>query len=445
MKQKISRLFVILGFIAGITFSVLICTIQIPAQQGQQPPPEFIIGAFLGRDTRTNQAVYNTFDSTGMNTVVQYAHDSTRSYLEDYNVIANNADRPQDWIQHYATGFYSKWEAEQDQTVDTLIGVKHKFGQLEEWLGKQCWSTKGLSSPADSLLYGPHYRREKEYQRWLYNSNPYYRRVYYNAKYRMALHNPYSVNPNEEVCRITARVRHAVLVNGVWTGHVVDDTLGVPITLKVSDFPQDGSFKEFLIVDYSYLPDYPERLNESKLEIPSEEDTAYTDSDGENGIEFLVEWLRDDTLCTLYVDYVEVYDDDGWDDYLSDPQTVIDNIQSYAQSYSGWDNIIYWFAHDEPYTIDAYIPMHTVDSLVRDVRGAPLITEFYPSWQVFVNNDSQLVRYYNMVQPRTLMIDFYPISKDYYPIRAFDLEATRNQFQICHTLQPGFFICFLLL
>jgi hypothetical protein len=128
---------------------------------------------------------------------------------------------------------------------------------------------------------------------------------------------------------------------------------------------------------------------------------------------------------------------DGWNDFIDRPEETADLIKNYAQSYSGWSNIINWYAHDEPNSIDAYIPMHVVDSLVRNAGGAPLITEIYPNYRVLVNGDSQLVRYYNTAKPQTLMIDFYPVSKDFYPIRPFDLEATRNQFQISHSLQPG--------
>jgi hypothetical protein len=254
----------------------------------------------------------------------------------------------------------------------------------------------------------------------------------------MALdYDPELVDTSEEVCRITARVRHAVWVNNVYTGYVQNDTLGGTITIKISDFPSDGSFEEFTTKRYSYLPKYPEKFTESKLETPAAAETTYTDIDAENGIEFLVEWLRDDTLCTLYVDYVEVYDMDGWNDFIDRPEETADLIKNYAQSYSGWSNIINWYAHDEPNSIDAYIPMHVVDSLVRNAGGAPLITEIYPNYRVLVNGDSQLVRYYNTAKPQTLMIDFYPVSKDFYPIRPFDLEATRNQFQISHSLQPG--------
>ncbi|RKY97300.1 MAG: hypothetical protein DRQ13_04850 [Ignavibacteriae bacterium] len=415
------------------------CVLELYAQE--QTPPGFTIGTFVGG--AGDQNIYTSFDSSGMNTLVHYAHTVTKPYLSDYSVIARNDSNQSQWISHYATSLYSKWESEENQTNSATVGVKHKFGTDTTWQSVQCWSTLGLSSRKDSLLYGPHYRQEKEYQRWLYNSGSSWRDIFYTARYRMALdYDPALVDTTEEACRITARVRHAVWINGVYADSVANDTLGVPITLKVADFPSDGSFEDFPIERYTYLPDYPEQFIDGKLEIPSDDDITYTDSDGENGIEFLVEWLLDDTLCTLYIDYVEVYDNYGWNDFMTGDslQTAqtIKKITDYAESYSNWSNIKYWWSQDEPFSIDAYTPMRVVDSLVRSVGGAPLITEFYPNYRVLVNGDSQLVRYYNMVEPEKLMIDFYPFSHEFYPIRVVDLDTMRNILQIAHSLQPGF-------
>lgn len=412
-----------------ILLAVLICNDNIKGQDSSQTLPEFTVGAF-GWD-RYNLAPYDSYYSSGMNTIVKYADNLNKSYLDSFKVIAYN-DTSNDWINHYATGFYSKWEAEQN--VDTpYVGVKHEYGQEATWKGVQCWSTIYLSTPKDSLVFGPHYRQEKEYKRWRYGT----RQVYYTARFRMAL-DTNSVSPNEEVCRITVRVRHAKWVNGVYTGQTVDDTLAGPHTMLVSDFPSNGSFKDFLIQDYTYLPQYPEHYLEGKMELPADGDTTYTDSKGNNGIQFCVEWLRDDTLCTLYIDYIDVYDNNGWDDFINDPNKVVDSIQAYAQRYADWDNIIYWFGHDEPFSLDAYIPMRTVDLLLNDESRPPLITEFYPDWRIFVNSDSHLVRYYKTVKPEKLMIDIYPITKWSAPPLWVKLESLREQFTISHSLQPGF-------
>jgi hypothetical protein len=228
----------------------------------------------------------------------------------------------------------------------------------------------------------------------------------------MALaYNPQLVDSGENVCVIKVVYRYAE-VHGPGPGnYTVTDTVFKIDTLTVSDFNADSSFKSFQFPEPEYYT-YPSKFKpddfEEKTILPREDYPYYSDSDGDNGIQFWVDWLRDDDLCTLYIDYTEVYDNDGWNYYIN-PQThnqVISNIKSYAANYSDWSNLIYWYSHDEPYTIDAYTPMRIVDSLVIDTTGVPLITEFYPDWRIFVNGDSHLVKYYEMAQPQTIMMEF---------------------------------------
>ncbi|MBK7378274.1 MAG: T9SS type A sorting domain-containing protein [Ignavibacteriales bacterium] len=413
--------------------------------QEQPSSQKFPIGSFIGDGHDTDPQLYNSFIAAGMNTIAQYADENTKPFMTNLDVIALNQNNAQDYIFYYATSYYSKWNAEQNQLDLDKVGVKHKYGQMTTWITGQdtvlCWSSLGLTSPADSLVYGPHYHQEKRYKRWYYDS---YANLSYTPRYRMALqYDPELVNPNEEVCKLTIRVRHAKLVNGDWTGEVPDDTLKGPYTLKVSDFPSDGSFKYFYLDDDTLWYQYPEEFwtssSKGNYETPLPGQTiTYNDMGPMNGIEFLVDWLRDDNLCTLYMDEIEVYDNDGWNKYVDDPSAVSDTIQSYTQNYSDWSNLKYWYSHDEPYSQDAYLPMHIVDSLVQNAGGSPLITYFYPYWGITVNGDSQLVKYYNSVKPEKLMIDYYPMSETYDVVRWEDLESTREQFQIAHSLQPGF-------
>lgn len=238
----------------------------------------------------------------------------------------------------------------------------------------------------------------------------------------MALnYNPGLVNPNEKVCVIKVIYRYALVTSPTqWT--LIDDVYRED-TLKVGDFNADGSFKDYkfeeLVNDYYKYPlEFIPKVNESKsIDGSSQSDYPfYTDSNGDNGIQFCVEWLRSNNLCTLYVDYAEVYDNNGWNEYI-DPFThdsVITRIQNCTQNYSDWNNINYWFGQDEPYTIDAFTPMHIVDSLVKDAGGAPLITEFYPYWTGTntINGDTLVRQFYNIAKPEKLMIDIYPFGPD---------------------------------
>ena len=370
-------------FLLALLFSVSSSSILSQEQPSTQ---QFPLGAFLGASHKTDPLLYQSFSESGMNTVIQYAEDNTHNLLEDFDLIASNQKDKSDYIAYYATAYYSKWNAEQNQLDLDKVGVKHKYGQPAKWQNDSCWSTIGLTSPSDSLVYGPHYHQEKRYKRWYEGYDPYLS-LTYTPRYRMALqYDPELVNPNEEVCKLTIRVRHAKFVNGIWTGEVPDDTLKGSYTLKVSDFPADGSFKYFYLeeggLSYQYPQEFWTNLSKGNYEFPLPGQTiTYDDMGPMNGVEFLVNWLRDDDLCTLYIDEIEVYDNDGWNKYILDPQTVLDNIQSYTQNYSDWSNLKYWYSHDKPYSQDAYVPMHIVDSLVRSVQGGLLITEFYPSWK----------------------------------------------------------------
>ncbi|GAB4297368.1 MAG: hypothetical protein Kow0098_21430 [Ignavibacteriaceae bacterium] len=431
-----------------VVFSfLLICVITLSLKaQELTPPPEFTIGAFVG--DKYVPAIYDTFKNSDMNTMVQYADEFNHSLLSGINVIASNASGPEegDWIQYYASGYYSKWEAEENQTDKNRTGVKHRAGIQAEWLGKQCWSSIGITSPEDSLMYGPHYRQERRYKRWEYGSSS---KPKYTPRFRMALaYNPQLVNPNEHVCVIKVVHRYSIKYSSDPYDYIVTEAVYREDTLRVSDFNSDGSFVDIYFDEldgnwYEYPPEFTPEDSDGKIINTSDQENypLYIDSDGDNGIQFWVDWIRDDTLATLYIDYAEVYDNDGWNYYIDDPDIVKDSIQAYAQSYSGWDNIIYWYGQDEPWTLDAFTPMHIVDSLVRDVGGAPLITSFYPYWTSTntINGDTLIRKFYEIAQPEKLMINVYPFTPDLSE-EAKGFERLHQRFQEAYSLQPGFFV-----
>ena len=408
-----------------ILLSIFLSNILLFAQEESQKNSEFIIGAFFSREAGEKE--FKSFEKSGMNTVVCRADEETRKYISKYNVIANNADSKEDWIQHYATGFYTKWEAEENQKIKDAVGIKHKCGKEAIWKNKLCWSSKDYSARSCSLMYGPHYKQEKRYKRWMYGCRDC---IDYTVSYRMALDYNSRLNKNENVCRIKVVHRYARLLGSKFD--LIDEVLAQK-TLKVSDFPSDGSFKSFKLSPYRY---------NLKFTQNSVDKYTYKDRFGDNGIQYQVEWLRNDEQCTLYIDYVEVYDKEGKNfNSENSLQTTeaVRNIKSYVKKYSDWKNIKYWFANDEPSSLDAYTPMRLVDSLVRSEGGAPLITEFYPDWRITVNGDSQLVRYFNMAQPQKLMIDIYPFSPTKNPPVSSKLESLRQLFAIAHNLQPDFY------
>ncbi|MBT8390599.1 MAG: hypothetical protein KJO48_02400, partial [Ignavibacteria bacterium] len=187
-----------------ILLTIFLSNILLFAQEESQNEEEFTIGAFFGREC--NEKLFKSFEKSDMNTIICRADDETRKYISKYNVIANNADSKEDWIQFYATGFYTKWEAEENQKMKDAVGIKHKCGKQAIWKDKVCWSTEGYVAPTCSLMYGPHYKQERNYKRSLYGCK---NCIDYTVSYRMALDYDLNVNNNDIVCRIKVVHRYA--------------------------------------------------------------------------------------------------------------------------------------------------------------------------------------------------------------------------------------------
>ncbi|NUM61693.1 MAG: hypothetical protein HUU44_06025, partial [Ignavibacteriaceae bacterium] len=445
MKHKSHNLYLLYNPRNWIIITLLLFSVATLAQE-QTPPEKFLIGSNLSGLPwrRTVQNYYDSFDSSGMNIVFQYSNDDTKEKLKDYEVIATNGD-PNDWIAYYSTCYYTKWEAEQNQEDLQRVGVKHKRGQNWEWHDTLCWSTLGIASTEDSLMYGPHYRQDNRYKSWQHGDR---HDVDYYVRFNMALHNPLFADTNRIVCKIKVVYRYAIVYSS--TQWVDKDTVFLERTLSVGDFPEGGYFQYFYFDPVQYyeypaqfkLPKYAGKVDPSTLGYP-----RYEDSKSDNGIQFWVEWLvpdAEESGLALFVDKVEVFDRD-WKEKLIDrnPEISANEIRYYASNYSDWNNLKYWSGHDEPYSIDAFAPIRIVDSILYNNPLLPdkhrLIQPFNPYWTYDnkINGDTLLSQYVRMANPEKLVIDFYPFSP-LYPFRGVDAEALRFRFQLCNQLQPGF-------
>ncbi len=433
------------AFLKIISILLLITSPELLAQENFQPSSQFPLGAFLsGGDI--SQGVLDSFDSSGLDIAAWRADNNTRSFLENYKVIANNAGWT-DWIQYYATSYYSRWEAEENINIDH-IGPKHKYGSDTVWQNTSCWSSLGVTAPACSLMYGPHYRQDQRHKSYYHTGNTW--GVHYIPRFNLALSNPHSLNPDRKICVIKVVYRYAEVYNTTPPSWTLHDTTFLQDTLKISDFPQNGSFKLFDSNGQTYT--YPEKfqstitgdratLSAAFTDIINPGDTLfkYEDRNSDNGIQFCVDYLGNDST-TLFIDYAEVYDENGWDEYMN-PLTrsnVLNKIQNYTESYSNWNNILYWYGQDEPYSQDSFTPIHIVDSLVQHFGGAPVTQYFQPDWRILVNGDSFMVDYYRKAKPPELIIDPYPFGITWDPVRWEDLESLRQEFQIANSLKPGF-------
>jgi hypothetical protein len=427
-----------------IIISLLLFSEIIIAQE-TPPTGEFPVGTQIGADHFMNPEMRDTLAAVGLNTLYNFAYDDRKTYLEDYNLIPQNDSSEYDRIYHYTTSFYSKWEAEENQTEEARVGVKHKAGTQAYWYDPElnenilCWSTEGLSAPACSLMYGPHYRQEKKYKRW---GHPI---VNYVVRFNMALSNPQNVPGNEDVCKIKVVFRYKDMRDSL---HY--DVPFISRILKISDFNTDSSFKYIYFDENPNLRwyEYPDSLREpAKLDQiiePPAGTFSYVDYESYTGIQYWVEWLRNDNKCNLYIDYVELYDNDGWNEYIGNPTQTSYFIKSYADSFKtmGWNNIIYWSGVDEPSNIDTYTPVHIVDSLIRSypVLAPPVGTVFNATWTADhkVNGEDQMVQYFNMAKPTKLHYSCNPCTQ-WNPVLTFDeVEWFRFNLQRASALDSNF-------
>lgn len=272
------------------------------------------------------------------------------------------------WIYFYLTGYYSKWEAEQNQSDPTKVGIKHEYGDTVTWRGSKCWSTKGLLSPEDSIMYGPHYRQDKKYNRWFEYYNQYL--LDYVPRFRMALDNLGNADLNENVCEIKVVYRYMDQNTGLY-----HDTTFLKRTLKVEDFDTTGDYKYFYFEinpDLSWYNYYPDRYMENPPSLENKIDWK-----PDTGIQFVVNWLRKDTLCNLYLDFVEVYDRDGWDNYLTSPEMTIENLKYYISDYMDWKYIPFLSSQLKLTTLDNFFVVMTIDSLLQSAGAPSVLPEVY--------------------------------------------------------------------
>ncbi|MCW8816297.1 MAG: hypothetical protein OQJ93_10165 [Ignavibacteriaceae bacterium] len=449
MKNKFHCLIYLLDPRSWIIIALLFCNALLVAQEST-PTDEFPIGSGLSGIPwrRTQWDYYTSYDSSGFNTMVTYSYDINKSRLDRYNLVAYNMDNS-DWIMYYSTCYYTKWESEQNQTELLRVGVKHADGEVAYWKdgidSVLCWSTKGLAGPEDSLVYGPHYRQDNRYKSWQHGDR---HDVKYYTRFRMALDKPENADTTLPVCEIKVVYRFQ-REHTQGPPEPKKDTVFLSRILTVGDFPDSGHFDYFKFDPEWYK--YPEHFwlpkDAGKLLYIPEDSVWYNDVNDDIGIQFWVDWLIDieeDSGYTLYIDKIEVYDEDWKEGYIEHPEVVVNRINTYSEDYCDWPNVKYWIGHDEPYTIDAFTPIRIVDSLLNNNPLCPnqhrLINVFNPYWTYDnqINGDTLLFQYFRMAKPSRLFVDMYPFAPQY-PIPRFeDFDYLRYTFQQCHTLQPGF-------
>lgn len=401
MKLKTKNLWMM------VVYLIIISTAIYSQEQPQSSDFRYGVFSHLGSSWNyQNAKAY--LDSAGFNYIIDNIIPDTTTPLNQ-NLIGIKESSPQDYIGYYSKGYYSKWEAERNEFVFGRVGFKHPhksdsvsiylYGQVEPHPIDQvlCWATqRDIGHRVDSVLWGPHYHQDKRYDYGFWDPDP---KITYIASYRMAFSNIPQRSQDDEVCKmkVTYSYRYGVFPDT----HIVV----IPITekmLRVGDFPSDSSFRNFTI---SYqLPDgYKVKDRRAPENMGASTDTLYEDDVVLSGIEFKLEWSG---IGKLYIDYVEVYDSLVWGngfktDDITTAQTILD-IKTFAQNHSQIPKLNYWYVNDEPNSIDTYLPMRIVDSLVNTVTpGKNTITEIYPHWRGEFNGEHHLKQFVQLSNTKT--------------------------------------------
>lgn len=364
---------------------------------------EFPVGVFVNSaddSTYTRSNNYYQIKEMGVNTILQYAKPSNKDSLSMFSrIIATNMDREEDIIHHYASGYYTRWEAE-EETVGNIPGIKHETGHRNggEWRG-----IVGNDEAGKYLIDGPDYVQDRNYR---LHYLPYYKKpIDYKVTFRLKATPPFVYgmggDPPAEgtnICEISVVYKlqegedttlvSRILTSDTLTYNYQDYTLEYNIPEKIGGKEVTKYKPEFTPID---KPGYPDKSGEE-----------------EYGVKFRVKWYGN---YNLYCDYVEVYDRDIWGEYFDESGIISNLIKGYAQNFNNWANLRYWYSLDEPQTIDNYEPYRVIDSLINSV-GDTLITAFYPHWDGNRNHEYSLKRFIDKTNLSKLMVDYYPLWYD---------------------------------
>ena len=374
---------------------------------------EYPVGVYI-RTTAAERpnTNYAEIEELGTDWVMEHADNATKGDLENFNVIGMNLDTEADVIMYYSGGYYSKWEAENDTITDlSMPRIKHGSGEADG----EYWRSTSQTQVGDTLVYGPHYVQSRKY-----NLNPVTSEdIDYIVNFKMKMTGDNTTL--DPVCRLSVKYTILKQISG---NYISLDTTLTDLVLLAKNLSTSDSV---ISLDYKI----PAVINgiKTRMTYPDIDLNKITTDYPSYGVEFIVEIL-DDTDREIYVDYIEVYDRTIWEaKFRENKNTTIQEIISYASrsEYSNWEGLKYWYAVDEPYSIDQYEPIRIVDS-VLSANGFPrLITALYPGWSGKKNWEITTKRFLEITKPERLMLDYYP----FYPNKteAEGLESQRLTLQ----------------
>lgn len=370
---------------------VLLLTTQ-PIKSQQE---EFPVGVFtnLLPDDDINHHYppqdHDKIKAMGVNSVIQFITQDNRIQLQRYNnVIGLNTHFEDDYIARYASGYYSRWQAEENVSLaENYPGVKHEFG----FIGTDEWrSGTDPENIGKYLVTGPDYSQNRTHRFWPWGG----REISYIVKFRMKIDG--NAFGNEPVCKLEVEYyapngSHAVLNEMTLSANDLSNTYND----KILTYTIPETIGSYTFVD---PPASPEGGS-----LPGS-NSGYT---GRQGVRFNVIWLGN---RELFVDYIEVYDDQIGFHIAENRGFVATLCSTHAANYPStqWPNLKYWYGLDELQTIDNFEPYRIVDSILN-ANGFPrLITTYYPEWDGKRDNEIDLKRFVEQVQPERIQYYYFP-------------------------------------
>lgn len=407
-----------------------------------QTTTSFPLGTWATGAPMDDPVQYDSIKAAGFNWIVQSVNNTTKPLLTDFNIITQNASAGE-WIYYYSNGKYKRWEAERSEYAFLATGMKHppsvgvwnygpyRFGNSGSYDGDSCWITHDtLTTFVDSVLWGPNYTQAKNYK-MQYNEFP----VNYTVKYRLALRDPYT-DPQDTICYLYVRYRAYKKIDDI-----IQDTITITLdsVYLLAESFADTNWRAFYL-HYNYPEEYRNPTHELTGNYPPRLLEYYDDNTVLTGIEFCLDyWGKSGRK--LYMDYVEVYDNEIWIDWIDEPTLVMSRIDSQLSNYppSQWQNLKYWYVSDEPPSLDEYEPIRIVDSLVYALSGNTwrTINQFHPGWNAHGNGDKSIKRYKELAGQERLMIDYFPFWEN--ETDEFGFRHIRPIFEQAAEYAPGFF------
>ncbi len=280
--------------------------------------------------------------------------------------VTNDYIRNFDWIFFYSGAYYSKWDATIESLSAGTLGLKHDFGQKVTVNGIDYWSS-GTNPPEGEplLVRGPNYNQETRYrsstQKTGFSDIQEYK-TFFNLKLALV---PPPETLDDPICEILVKVTYTE--NCIW------DTLYTEIkasrVLTVGDI---GNFNtQTLTYNFSdYCPNnggWDKEMQNINCDCPGK----YLDN-----VEFQVKYLGSRELL---INYVEVYDQGIWGERLIDEggrNVARLKIEDYLQRFQAANpefysnNLKYFFGIDEPHSVDSYVPLAFVESVLDSLNNA---------------------------------------------------------------------------